>query len=238
MRVVHDGSEPWFDGHFPGAPVLPAVAQLDAVDRLLGEEGLALRGIEQARFRRAIVPGETAEISLEPADSPDRRRFAVRVGERVAGDGLVRIGARGGDDPGAFDAVEPPEASSPDVESLIPHRGAMRLIERVLDRGVSVRCLARIGARHGIAGLAPAVLALEAIAQAGAVAGGPVRGYLVGIADAAIAWSAIPVGLPLLVRAIPMPGAPPLAFFEGRVEAGEIEVARARVSVMVTSRGA
>lgn len=230
MRVVFDGSEPWFDGHFPGAPILPAVAQLDRVDRLLREEGLSLAGVERARFRRVILPGESAEFAIEAATDADRRRFVVRVGATVAGDGLVRVGEAA--DPLAFDEPEPAPAPSPDVESLIPHRGAMRLVERLLERGDAIRCLARIDPRHADGGFAPVVLALEAMAQAGAVAGGPVRGWLVSVADASFEVPALPVGVPLLVQARPMPSAPPLALFEGSVAAGGRLLARARLGVM------
>lgn len=230
MRVVFDGSEPWFDGHFPGAPILPAVAQLDGVDRLLHASGLALVGVERARFRRVILPGETAEVAVEAATAEDRRRFAVRVGGTVASDGLVRVGAVR--DRSGFEAPEPAPAPSPDIETLIPHRGVMRLIERLLERGDAIRCLARIDPRHAEAGFAPVVLALEAMAQAGAVAGGPVRGWLVSVADAFFEVSALPVGVPLVVQARPMPSAPPLALFEGEVEAGGRVLARARLGVM------
>jgi 3-hydroxymyristoyl/3-hydroxydecanoyl-(acyl carrier protein) dehydratase len=236
VRFVHDRSEAWFDGHFPGVPVLPAVAQLDDLDRALRGDGLALTGVERARFRRAILPGEAADVVVEPASVPGRRRFAVRVGETLASDGLVRVGPRG--EPRAIAADEPPAAPSPDVESLIPHRGAMRLVERLLDRGTSIRCLARVGPRHGEDGFAPIVLALEVMAQAGAVAGGPVRGWLVSVADAEFDVPALPVGAPLVVHATPMPGAPPLALFEGRVEAGGREIARARLGVMRLATGA
>lgn len=230
MRFAFDGAEAWFDGHFPGAPILPAVAQLDIVDRLLRDAGLALAGVERARFRRVILPGEAVEVTAEAATSEDRRRFAVRVGGTVASDGLVRVGPvreRVG-----FDAPEPGAAPSPDIETLIPHRGAMRLIERLLDRDEEIRCLARIDPRHADGGFAPVVLALEAMAQAGAVAGGPVRGWLVSVADADFEVPALPAGAPLVVQVRPMPSAPPLALFEGRVEAGGRLLARARLGVM------
>jgi 3-hydroxymyristoyl/3-hydroxydecanoyl-(acyl carrier protein) dehydratase len=233
VRVVFDGSEPWFDGHFPGAPILPAVAQLHGVDRLLHAEGLALVGVERARFRRVILPGEPVEIAIEEATAEECRRFVARVGGTVASDGLVRVGTM--HDRVDFDAPEPEPAPSADIESLIPHRGAMRLIERLLERGDVVRCLARIDPRHAEEGFAPVVLALEAMAQAGAVSGGPVRGWLVSVADAVFEVSALPAGVPLVVQARAMPSAPPLALFEGRLEAGGRLLARARLGVMTAA---
>jgi 3-hydroxyacyl-[acyl-carrier-protein] dehydratase len=65
----------FFKGHFPGRPTLPGVlmieslAQLGAVAALLDERfagKLALfGGIERARFRRQVVPGETLDLSIE-----------------------------------------------------------------------------------------------------------------------------------------------------------------------------
>ena len=68
-------NEEFFIGHFPGAPVMPGVLQVEA----LAQVGaiLALRemedrdkkipfftGIESARFRRPVVPGDTLRLEV------------------------------------------------------------------------------------------------------------------------------------------------------------------------------
>ena len=77
-------NEQFFQGHFPGAPVMPGVLQIEA----LAQVGaiLALRefedrdskipffsGIESARFRKPVVPGDTLELEV----------IALRIGSTV-----------------------------------------------------------------------------------------------------------------------------------------------------------
>jgi beta-hydroxyacyl-ACP dehydratase FabZ len=76
--------EQFFQGHFPGAPVMPgvliveALAQVGAILALREierrEEKLVLfSGIERARFRHPVVPGDTLTLEVT----------ALRIGSRI-----------------------------------------------------------------------------------------------------------------------------------------------------------
>jgi beta-hydroxyacyl-ACP dehydratase FabZ len=76
--------EHFFEGHFPGAPVMPgvliveALAQVGAILALREienrEEKLVLfSGIERARFRHPVVPGDTLVLEVT----------ALRIGSRI-----------------------------------------------------------------------------------------------------------------------------------------------------------
>lgn len=67
-------NEPYFVGHFPGQPIMPgvllieAMAQVGAVVILSKPEFtgkiLFLAGVEKARFRRPVVPGDQLRIEM------------------------------------------------------------------------------------------------------------------------------------------------------------------------------
>jgi len=77
-------NEPCFQGHFPGAPVMPgvlvveALAQVGAVLALREIEDrdsklVLFTGIREARFRKPVVPGDTLTLEVT----------ALRIGSRI-----------------------------------------------------------------------------------------------------------------------------------------------------------
>jgi len=69
------GEEAFLSGHFPGNPVFPGVLQLEALAQagaigVLSDERYADKlplfgGVEKARFRRLVRPGDEMTLSVE-----------------------------------------------------------------------------------------------------------------------------------------------------------------------------
>jgi len=68
-------NEPFFSGHFPGAPVMPGVLIVEAMAQTAGVMMLAslpdretklvfFTGIDLAKFRRPVVPGDQLRLEL------------------------------------------------------------------------------------------------------------------------------------------------------------------------------
>lgn len=68
-------NEPFFQGHFPGTPIMPGVLIVEAMAQVGGIAILSmeeykgklavLTGIEKMRFRKQVVPGDTLIMEAE-----------------------------------------------------------------------------------------------------------------------------------------------------------------------------
>jgi beta-hydroxyacyl-ACP dehydratase FabZ len=91
-------NEPFFVGHFPGNPVMPGVMIIEALAQSAAILALAelksesqrmfvLTGVEKARFRRPVVPGDQLEMEVSVIRSRGplwKMRAEARVGGEIA----------------------------------------------------------------------------------------------------------------------------------------------------------
>jgi 3-hydroxyacyl-[acyl-carrier-protein] dehydratase len=96
-------NEPFFQGHFPGYPIMPAVLVVEALAQtgavlLLSElqdrqNKLAVfTGIERARFRRPVVPGDQLRLEIEVLvwrHSAGRMNGIATVGDKKVAEAVV-----------------------------------------------------------------------------------------------------------------------------------------------------
>jgi 3-hydroxyacyl-[acyl-carrier-protein] dehydratase len=95
-------NEPFFQGHFPGIPVMPGVMIIEALAQLGGllysnstprdnpDELVYIIGMDGVRFRKPVVPGD--RLTLEVSFIKQRRRAAKIAGRATVEERLVAEG--------------------------------------------------------------------------------------------------------------------------------------------------
>jgi len=69
-------NEPFFNGHFPGLPIMPGVLVVEAIAQAGGallltevedrnDKVMVFTGIDRARFRRPVAPGDQLRIEVQ-----------------------------------------------------------------------------------------------------------------------------------------------------------------------------
>ena len=96
-------NEPYFQGHFPDKPIMPGVLIVEAIAQAGGallltevpnrdELLMVFTGIERARFRRPVVPGDQLRIVVEVLAwrmTAARLEGKAYVGDKVAAEAVV-----------------------------------------------------------------------------------------------------------------------------------------------------
>jgi 3-hydroxyacyl-[acyl-carrier-protein] dehydratase len=88
-------NEPFFQGHFPGRPIMPGVLIVEAMAQVGGivllqmadlKDKLSLfAGIDKVRFRRPVVPGDQLVMTLELICVKQRRFGKMKARAEVDG---------------------------------------------------------------------------------------------------------------------------------------------------------
>lgn len=123
------------------------------------------------------------------------------------------------------------------LESSLPHRGVAVLITRVAAQSAAtITAAARVPAAHPLvrAGRAPAIVAVEAAAQATALLGatGPgARGYLVGVPRCALAVADLAADAPFVVTVEHLYTEGPLSHWSFRATREATDIATGELSI-------
>lgn len=92
-------NEPFFQGHFPGRPIMPGVLILEGMAQaggvmayhsapeMIGERLVYFAGIDKARFRKPVGPGDQIVFRLELIKH--KRRLMVMKGLALVDDQVV-----------------------------------------------------------------------------------------------------------------------------------------------------
>jgi 3-hydroxyacyl-[acyl-carrier-protein] dehydratase len=261
IAIPVDG--PWFEGHFPGRPILPGVAELAlAIAALRQETGkpLPLRGVAFARLRQLVLPGDRLELSARERAGPegevarlrlDLKRDGVLVanGEFIVGTPLPQPGALPGHRTRTALGGIVPAGILPSAEALLPHRPPMRFVDSILKQSADgLDCIARIPGRCALVsgGSAPTVAAIEAAAQAAAVwealqrwrgkgEAAPRVGYLVTMRDVVFFTERIPADQSLLVSAHLEAASPPLTHYRFEVSLDGLRLVRGAIGTFLAA---
>jgi 3-hydroxyacyl-[acyl-carrier-protein] dehydratase len=94
-RGVVPPESTWFDGHFPGTPILPGVAQLSMVADILKEalgRPVTITRMSRVRFKSVIRPGDEVAVEIKPkAGVPMTYVFQISCGGEPSSGGILTI---------------------------------------------------------------------------------------------------------------------------------------------------
>ncbi len=91
--VTVPANSPWFSGHFPGNPILPAIAQISIVFDMIRQaikKPVILKAFSRVKFRRIILPDEEMDITASRLDQKTMNySFQIMVNKEIACKGMM-----------------------------------------------------------------------------------------------------------------------------------------------------
>jgi 3-hydroxyacyl-[acyl-carrier-protein] dehydratase len=116
-------NEPFFAGHFPGFPIMPGVLMVEAMAQAGGalllteipdreHKLMVFTGIERARFRRPVTPGDQLKIVVDVLawrSTAVRMQGEVFVGEKLVAEAVITCRLVDREAPASAPAAEPKE---------------------------------------------------------------------------------------------------------------------------------
>ncbi len=243
----------YFEGHFPGRPILPGVAELTLVLDALARETrnpILIQGIAFARLRQLVFPGDRLELVAREQEA-SRLRFDLKREGILVANGEFILGPpqtpRYATAP--FAAPGMPVAAAGPLDELLPHRPPMRFLTSILQQTADgLTCAARIPGKCALVcdGSAPAVASIEAAAQAAAAwealrrsrntgAASPRIGYLVALRDVAFFTARIAADRDLQVSVNLEAAAPPLTHYRVEISLEGTPVTRGTIATFLAA---
>lgn len=259
LTVEIPPESPAFRGHFPGRPILPAVAQLALVEQGLarladadGEAPPAIVEVSGLRLRRTVGPGERLALEFQSIGEAGTHRFEIRAEGGTVSAGTVRTAIG---DPGAEPGTSVPDFAPealPEVlaHGRVPHAPPALLVQSLVARsasGARSRAVVPPDSPFAVERVAPSYLGLEIAAQTAALvealdraqeAAAPRVGYLVAVRRALCSVRSLPVGEPLEVTVGLAGSAPPLSVYEILVERGGRRLVEGTISTWIAAESA
>jgi 3-hydroxyacyl-[acyl-carrier-protein] dehydratase len=92
----------WFDGHFPGAPVLPGIAQLGMVFDLIRyafNQPIRVSEVSRVRFKQIVGPDDRLAVTAVPRPArPGSYVFRITKGNELVCSGTMVVELAGATD--------------------------------------------------------------------------------------------------------------------------------------------
>ena len=97
--AVAEFGSAWFDGHFPGQPLLPGIAMIamafDAVQEKEAREGnyIRLKAVKRVRFKKPVRPDEhfTLALKREQKENAVSYNFTILLAGEAACTGILNV---------------------------------------------------------------------------------------------------------------------------------------------------